>query len=164
MGYTTPGQVKRELSQGYQKPASKKLTEDGYIDVAGNFDETTFLNYFITQTAAFIDDYLSSVATPPFSANGVLDKINKILAVYEIELYLVSATQDRRVSVTLYANYQYAMKMLDKILNGDITITPSDEATYQGTVRLIQPDDDGDPLSLGVLEQDILLGDVIEEV
>lgn len=159
MAYTTAQQVKRELPFNYQRTAERKLTEDGFIDAAGNFSELSFLNFFIDQQAAFIDGYLAgTVGTPPFAANGVLDKINKALAVYEVETYLISATSDRVVSVSIYAMYQWAMRTLDKILNGDITLLPAaGGAADSGTVKLIEPDNDGETLVIGVLESDILM-------
>lgn len=158
MAYTTATQVKRELPFNYEKAASKKLTEDGYISVAGTFNENAFLNYFIDQMGSFIDGYLAGVGTPPFAYNGVLDKVNKQLAVYEVEMYLKSAQSDRLVSVSIYAMYQAAMRTLDKINNGDIILTPSSVAPDQGTVRLIEPDNDGATINVGDLEANILFG------
>lgn len=116
MAYTTTSQTKRELPYNYQDSAIDKLTEDGYIDIVGNFNEASFLAYFVNQTADFMDGY----AGGPFQPNGILDKINKILAVYEIEMYLVSSQQDRVVSVTIYNMWKNAMKMLDAVRDGDI--------------------------------------------
>jgi len=158
MAYTTPAQVKRELTYNYQKGADKKLTEDGYVSVSGSFDETAFLTFFINQTASFIDAYLSPVGRGPFVYNGMLDKINKSLATYEIETYLVSASSDRVVSVSIFAMYKQAMVMLDKIVAGDLILTPESVAADQGTVRLIEPDDDGATLDIGDIEEFILLG------
>ncbi len=158
MAYTTPTQVKRELTYNYQKGAERKLTEDGYISVVGAFDETSFITYFIDQTASFIDAYLASVGTGPFTYNGLLDKINKALTTYEIETYLVSASSDRVVSVSIFAMYKQAMTMLDKIIAGDLLLTPESVAADQGTVRLIEPDDDGATLEIGDIEESIMLG------
>lgn len=158
MAYTTAAQVKRELPYNYEKAASRKLTEDGYISAAGTFNENTFLTFFVNQTATFIDGYLVSVGTPPFAYSGVLDKINKMLAVYEVEMYLKSAQSDRQVSVSIYAMYKSAMAMLDKIIDGDILVTPTSVAANQGTVRLIEPDNDGVTLNLGDIEANILMG------
>jgi phage gp36-like protein len=159
VAYTTAEQVKRELSFNYEKSASKKLTEDGYINAAGTFDESLFLNFFVNQTATFIDGYLAgTVGTPPFAYNGVLDKINKSLSVYEVEMYLISATVDRVVSVSIYAMYQWAMKMLDKILAGEISLLPVDASLNSGTVQLIEPEYDGATIQIGELEENIFFG------
>ncbi len=159
MAYTTIAQVKNELTYNYDKAAAKKLTEDGYIDVAQRFDETSFLTFFVNQSASFIDSYLSGVATPPFAPNGVLDKINRNLAVYDAEMYLKSAQSDRQVSVSIYAMQKQAIELLQRIIDGDIALLPADGAAPdQGTVRLIEPDNDGVTLTVGDLEENILLG------
>lgn len=150
MTYTTTTQVKRELPFTYQDPAIDKLTEDGYISSAGVFNEAAFLTYFVTQTSDFIDGY----AGGPFSPNGVLEKINKILAVYEIEMYLVSSQQDRVVSVTIYNMWKNAMRMLDDVRDGLIPVTPLTSQT--GLTYLVEPCGDGDPITQEWLDENVL--------
>lgn len=158
MAYTTVAKVKNELPYNYQKGAEKKLTEDGWINAAGTFSEAPFVQQFIDQMASFIDSYLAIIGVGPFSPNGVLEKVNRQLATYEVETYIVSASSDRVVSVSIYAMYVEAMKTLKMIVEGDIIVLPSDVAPDSGTVRLIEPLYDGATLTIGELEEKILLG------
>lgn len=159
MAYTTVAKVKNELPFNYQKGAEKKLTEDGFISAAGTFNETSFLTQFVDQAALFIDDYVSVVAIGPFATNGILEKINRHIAVYDSEMYIVSATQDRTVSVSIYAMRKEAMDLLKSIVKGDIILLPDEGASAtSGSVQLIEPENDGATLGLGEIEEKILLG------
>lgn len=152
--YTTVSALRDEAPYNYLGLARAKLTEDGYVNAAGTLDETTFLTRFIDRTAAFIESYLSTLYTAPLVQCGVLETINRTLAAYELEKYLQGGQANRGVNITLYAQQKDAIKLLDKILAGDVELPIEDEAEDQGTVRLI--DGGGEPIRLEELDDDVL--------
>lgn len=156
MSYTTVASVKTELPRTYQNLATVKLTEDGWINAAGTFDEDGFVTQFIDRTASFIESYLSAQYTAPLSQCGLLETINRCLTTYEIEMYLQAAQVNRGVNITIYTQRKEAIQWLDKILDGTLELPLEDEAPYQGTVRLI--DGGGEPIRLEELEDDVLYG------
>ncbi len=159
MAYTTAAAVKQSLTFEYWVTSSTKIEEDGYAFTLNPnvfTDETDFLEVFIDRCAAFIDTY---VGGGPFVASGVLETVNRWLAVYEVEQYLLAATSDRVISVSINEDKNRALRLLDKMVDGDITVTPdgtSDSADAY-TPALIEPDNDGDPLAFDTIGEDVLL-------
>lgn len=148
MSYTTPAQVKDGLSSGYWKSIKPKLTEDGYAFSDLEFtDEDTFLQRFIDRTALFIDSFIGG---GPFASSGLLESINRWLAVYDAEMYIISGTADRVISVTINEDKKRAIQLLTAIAEGTMTVSP-ETVSSTAAPDLIQPDGDS-----GVLTEEIL--------
>lgn len=158
MAYTTVLNCKTELPYNYQRLAEKKLTEDAWINVAGVFNETGFVQFFIDRSASFIEGYLSSLYTAPLPQSGFLEKINRILTTYEVELYLQSAQVNRGVNITIYTQWRDALKWLDRVLSDEIQlpIDSSELAPFQNTVRIIPVC--GEAITDCGLEENVLFG------
>lgn len=161
MAYTTVAAVKNALPFEYWISAQTKLEEDGYdFDLTPTrvfTDEAVFLTVFIDRCASFIDDF---VGGGPFLANGALEMINRWLAIYEVEQYLLAGTNDRVISVSINEDKKRALQLLVRILDGDITVIPDGTGDTAGTydVELYEDSTDGVTLTIGTLEEDILLG------
>lgn len=160
MAYTTAARVKEALTYEYWVLVTNRLTEDGWaftLDPNSFTDEADFLNSFIDRCATFIDDYIGN---GPFEANGMLENINRWLAIYDVEQYLLAGTSDRVVSVTINEDKKRALRLLDRIVDEDSTlsVTPTDVTNTSMTPQLIESDNDGVTLTLGALEEDIILG------
>jgi hypothetical protein len=153
MAYTTPAKVKNGLVFQYWKQALKKLDEDGYVvDSTGFDDETTFLQTHVDNQA----DYIDAFAGGPFAANAVLDDINRVLAVYSVEEYMVSSRGDRTVNISIVSEKKRVMKLLQQVRDGEISCAQLDPAE-DAAPDLVEPDNDGVSLTLGALEEDILM-------
>lgn len=158
--YTTYEKVRNAFAVGYwlSSAESGKLTQDGYsytLDPDSFTDEEDFITAFIENSASFIDDYIGN---GPFSANGTLESINRWLAIFDIEQYLLASDSDRVVSVTINEDKKRALNLLDKINSGDIQSPTPSSSSSSAAPALIEPDDDGVTLVIGDLEEDIWLG------
>lgn len=155
--YTTVLNVSTDLVYNFQGPASRKLTEDGWINIAGVFNRNGFIQFFIDRTARFIESYLAGEYTPPFAQSGVLERINRALTVFEIELYCQSAQSDRTVNISIYQLQKDAMHWLQQILDGEVDIASEGEEISIGTFMVIGPC--GTPLSECAIEKEVLFND-----
>jgi hypothetical protein len=160
MAYTTTAKLKQKIPYNYQTQIEGKLTQDGWItggtlSNGGTFNESGFLQQFIDDA----EDELDAYCNGPFDANGVLERIARILALYHFEQYFKAAQSDRNVGVTIYADQKQAYRLMDKINAGDILATPSG-GSGANAIGLVEPDDDGSPSTLEGLEDDIIFGSV----
>jgi hypothetical protein len=155
MAYTTVAEVKKGLVYRYWKEAKRKLAEDGfaYDEDANSFtDEAVFLQTFVDRQAEFIDAY----AKGPFAANSVLDDINRTLALYAVEEYVVSARGDRQINISIVSEKKRVMKLLEQVRDGDIGVEQSDPPE-DAAPDLVEDTSDGVTLTLGDLEENILM-------
>lgn len=157
MGYTTAAAVKNSLVFEYWKLCSVKLDEDGfdYTDTVFT-DEADFLTDFIDRAASFIDEY---VGGGPFVASGLLETINRWLVIYDVEQYILSGTNDRVISVSINEDKKRALEMLRQIVKGELSVVPDGTGSSSAyEAALFESDTDGVTLTIGELEQNILLG------
>lgn len=146
MAYTTPAAVKRMLPYEYQNLCDLKLIEDGYIAAIEDWDtvaEEAFLTVFINQAA----DAMDAEAGGPFEANGLLEEINRIFALYAIEMYIKSGQEDRNIGITIFQSWKEMRRKLEQIRDGVISVTPTGSSSGNLAV-LVEPDDDGDALTV----------------
>lgn len=158
MAYTTYTAVKDSLEFEYWLTASRKIAEDGYAyteDPNVFTDEEDFINNFINRTSDLIDGI---IGTGYSTTSGLLESCNRWLAIYEIEQYVRSATNDRVLSVTINEDKKRALNWLLKIASGELYVPPASSTTTSSlSPQLIEGDNDGVTLTLGALEEDILL-------
>lgn len=160
--YTTVQNVKNALTTNYWKSIKPKLTQDGFAYTDSVFtDESTFLQGFIDRQGEFIEAYVAGVATGPFVATGVLENLNRWLAIYDAEQYILAGTSDRVISVSINEDKKRALMILDNINKGLIELTPLDEDSATAILNgpgLIEPACDGDPFNLIALEEQVFMG------
>ena len=164
MAYTTVQNVKNSLTVNYWKTIKAKLTQDGWAfnEGTGVFtDESDFLQVFIDNAADFIESYVAGVVAGPFVQSGVLENINRWIATYDAEQYILAGTSDRVVSVTINEDKKRALQLLDRINEGKIQLYPADEDSATAILNgpgLIEPDCDGDPLAIDAIEDEVFFG------
>lgn len=159
MPYTTVAELKQAVEFEYWKQIRKKLTADGYTVTQDAFaSETVFLQQFVDRMADYIDAY----AGGPFAQNSVLQDINKVLALFEVEQYILSGRGDRTVNITIISEKKRVLKLLQGILDGEIPVEPETVAT-NAAPDLIESDTDGITLTMGGLESDLFFGSATAE-
>lgn len=162
MGYCTTTEIREGLTYQYWKPAHKLIAEDGYtVDVDSDpvtfADEAVFLQKYVDRWTAYIDDF----AGGPFAPSALLKDINRVLAIYDVERYVQSAQAERIISISIVAEQQRVMKLLQRIYDGELSVLPasSDSSTNPFIVTSNDTEGDcGEPLTLDGLNHNFLPG------
>lgn len=80
-----------------------------------------------------------------------MEKLTKTFALFSFEQYFKAAQGDRNVGVTIYTEQREAYVIMDKINDGEISVTPAGSAG-SNMPGLVSPDD-GDALTLEGLSE-----------